>query len=571
MPRPQLPARIAHDRLLAHHGLTELPTWLPLSLVEVPLVRAISKREELEQGKLPREAYTAVYTAATPDGRVQTVTVKGDDVLGLPYGHDGDVLLAICKLIERQLQRFRFENPAKYTQLLREGIIDAPSVMQIAEAMGVPVHAFGGRQAQRIQDALERFANVRLQAHVLYQPSEHLPLPAAESTADAILARRPTIVPAPPRRGSEDRGATWVLDYQWRRNFGRRPQGEDWITLLRLNPIWIQQAIDGWVAWVDMQAYVSLTRPIAKRLYWLIASQAAQGNTATWMFGLTHLLQACALPMRSKTPSEMVARLHEAAKELVDAQVLHSADIVPGPKRGQYDLLMTAGPLMQAAAGLRGTTPLDLDILRAHVLSLAALGVPAATARELSLDKPSHVAEVLCRLLFLRETGQQATVSNPGAWVVKAIRGEWAFTDTPYRAWRQRLGARPSAPTVPTPEGEAADPLVMPDALALPAGPLPGDCVIPARDAEATTIWAAAIAHIQTAREAGAWITHQMAALAPYAIEGTTLRCLATPRGMTYVASLDRYRAIVTDALRTASDGRIDRVRVEPEPVTLPG
>src|SRR3712207_6178118 len=108
-----------------------------------------------------------------------------------------------------------------------------------------------------------------------------------------LFRSREGAAPVVPTRGRRSAGAgpalrareeevTWLLEYRWRTEYLRQAEGESWIVHLRLNPRWFDQAVSGWVAWIDTQRYRALGGPLAKRLYQLLAVEAAFGTPAPW-------------------------------------------------------------------------------------------------------------------------------------------------------------------------------------------------------------------------------------------------------------------------------------------------
>ena len=99
---PALPLRADSRLLLSHTGAPSLPSPVALQLLDIPFVLPLKQLPERVDGQLPRWAYEITYSLVGADRTRYEVRVTGDPTLGLPFGQDADVLLALFKILERE-------------------------------------------------------------------------------------------------------------------------------------------------------------------------------------------------------------------------------------------------------------------------------------------------------------------------------------------------------------------------------------------------------------------------------------------------------------------------------------
>src|SRR5215217_1056336 len=152
-----------------------LPVSAALDLVKLPLVLAMKKRigvtpesevaaDALDDDQLmrlpvlPEELYEVRFTTTDRFGIQHRIYISGSNRLGLPYGHDGDVLMALFALYADDRQRVLAGQPPRVV----DGEFLGVSVAMIARAMGYT--RLDGGIAKRIRSALRRLAFVRIMA-----------------------------------------------------------------------------------------------------------------------------------------------------------------------------------------------------------------------------------------------------------------------------------------------------------------------------------------------------------------------------------------------------------------------
>lgn len=453
--------------LLLHRGdRGTLPVGAALDIVRLPLVLALKKRpgaveddddpavtlDDEQLTSLPvlaPELYELSYHYTDRFGVQHRVLISADHRLGLPYGQDGDVLIALFRLIDEDRQRVLAGQPARVI----DGEFVGITVRAIARAMGHEnVH---GKLMRRIRAALRRLAFVRIltastefrdtgdiaSALLTGAPGAHPVLPARGRSADraqplgkgARRFRRKDL-PAPSAR-EED--VTWVLEYRWRTEYLRGPDGDNWIVHLRLNPRWFNQAVSGWVAWIDTERYRALGGPLAKRLYQLMAVEAAYGTIAPWTFSLDALRRACAISERRQA-NDVVKSLVPAAEELCALEILSSVEHRK-VKRGEHELTFVPGRTLVLASLLRGSAAADLHETRVQLAFLRAFGVDASLARTLIEVDAAAVHEALAYALYLKETAPQEVQRSWSRMIVERIEQKRTNAGVVgFEAWKKR-------------------------------------------------------------------------------------------------------------------------------------
>ena len=342
---------------------------MSLDLARLPLALSARRREVPDGTSAPADGqppmlpaeYVRLAVHVVEGGVPRHVVVEGSPTLGLPFGADLDVLLALFKLAQEDHQRvLHGQSPT-----IVDGEILAPTLRQIANAMGVTSN---GDRPKRIRAALERLGRVRIRTTATllrHEESRAARILAGErGTAPVVPDGRPARFGGPPVPGATGTGTpgvarpvmveeevTWLLEYRWRTDFSRNEDGEHWIARLRLNPLWLAHATSGWVAWVEMPVFVALG-PLAKRLYMLLAGRAACEGLVTWEFGATELSHACAVGA-GRAQGQVNRDLRLAAEDLRAAGVIANVD--EARAGGELRFTFAPGPVLALAARLRGT------------------------------------------------------------------------------------------------------------------------------------------------------------------------------------------------------------------------
>ena len=562
----------AWDWLLQQPAGSAGPYPVSLRLVDLPIIRAVQKLEALDpdSGRLPPQAYTAALNGRWADGSGYQVRVKGDDKHGLPYGADGDILFALFKIADSLPD-------AERRELIATGEFRDPTVGMIARAMG---RAMNGETSRRIRDALQRLAHVRIEMHVTHVAGEvGTALLKASNTSDATVTPQPlepdgTLVPRP-RKGVDTVGVLHLLDYAVSRSYGRRADGEDWISHLQINPVWLRELVGGWAAWISVERYVALRSPIAKRLYQLFAGESARGVRAPWSYTLGELQQRCGTVGIARRPAAVRDSVAEAADELIGADILSRMECEK-TAHGRYAFSFYPGPQLEIAALLRGVGMLDARESRVHRILLRFFGLTREQADRVLAEHPSRVHDVLQYLLYVRETDHLRVKRSWSAYLLKLVDGGVNLAgDVRYQSWlarRRRL--EPRAEVVALPLSDYT-PLTLADLsgverslAAVPGSTIVEGLRLPVHDAsrtvpvsaEAVTVWTL------VRGRAAARYPHTHSAyvedLAPYDLSGGILTCVSATE-----FTLRKLEAIglgpICEELTQATHGAVSSVQVE--------
>ncbi len=554
-----------------------------LQLVDLPIIRAVQKLEALDEGsrRLPVCAYTAELNGRRADGSQYRVLVKGDDHHGLPYGADGDIFFALFKIADEMPDGDR-------VALFSTGEFRDPTVGMIARAMGRPMN---GDTSRRIREALHRLSHVRIEMHVNQQAADvGLALLSSQGarncTADRVSdSVKPVLQPSEPdgppvprpRKGADTIGVIHVLEYAVKRTYDRREEGEDWIAHLQINPVWLRELAGGWAAWINVERYVALRSPIAKRLYQLFAGESARGVAAPWIVDLSNLQSRCGMAGISRRPAAIRASVEEAAAELVNSEVLSSIQCEK-VSRGRYMLTFVPGAQLRMAALLRGVGALDVRELRTQRMLLRHFGVTRENADRMLAERPSRVHEALQYLLYVRDIDHTRVKRSWSAYLLKLVDGDANFLgDVRYQQWLARRrrgvvswpGSTSSRPVPGDDEHHSATgsmstkPRLLGDiALAppLPRVPLLDASRTAAVSTDAAELWSA----VRSRAAAQYPSTHAVYVedLAAFDLVDDTLTCV-TATAFT-LQMLERAGFIpIEKELQGKTDNRVSRLRVE--------
>jgi hypothetical protein len=475
------PVRRSDDRLLlAQQGVAMLPSPIALQLLDIPFVLPLQKqppridadRTGGREARLPESAWRLEYELLGADHTRYRVRVTGDPVLGLPFGRDADVLLALFRILDEE----------RDVHDLSTGTFRQPSFQMICRALGLGPT---GPLVRRIRDALRRLSHVRIESRVLVDRGVE---------AARLLTQDGSATPSAPTastvRRHEVEESRWLLEYRTEERTvetridpagdSRADSGADslgnrddarandasndgqeeatrsariertlWIHELRLNPFWVSQAISGWAGWIDVERHADLQSITARRLYQLCAAHAARHVRVPWVMGEQELRTACMLTLDRKKPTRVRQILSEAANELVEAGVLADATWRGAPRRGPMELVLNPGPLLQLSGLLRGIGLTDPPDVRVQYALLRAFGVTAPRARSLIAEKPGQVAEVLLRACHLRATDPTAVSKSWAGWIIHHVEHDTSFAgEVAFQTWRrtalERLDADPA-------------------------------------------------------------------------------------------------------------------------------
>jgi len=552
------------------------PHPVALRLVDLPIIRAVQKLEAPEHpdGRLPLHAYTARLRGRRPDGSSYDVVVKGDDKYGLPYGSDGDIFFALFKIAD--------ELPdADRSQLLTTGEFRDPTVGMIARAMGRPMN---GETSRRIREALHRLAHLRIEMHVTQAAQDIGTMLLAQSgvgpdTDESIRPAEPDGSPVPrPRKGVDTVGVLHVLEYAVSRTYDRRAEGEDWISHLQINPVWLRELAGGWAAWISVERYVALRSPIAKRLYQLFAGEAARGVSAPWNFALAELQERCGTVGLARRPAAVRDSVAEAAEELIAWEILSKVDCAK-VAHGRYVFSFEPGAQLRMAALLRGVGALDPRELRVQRMLLRFFGVTREQADRILAERPSRVHEALQYLLYVRDTDHARVKRSWSAYLLKLVDSDANFAgDVRFQTWlarqRRQMGQRGLLTESSAEAGLVPSRLV--DDVEVRRGPASLQLVDRVPEGDRTPAFDAARTVPVSSEAVQLWmrVRHQASArypqthsayvedLAPYDLADGTLTCISATE-----FTLRKLEAVgiepIEEALAAVSGGVVTSLRVE--------
>jgi hypothetical protein len=458
VPVPRAESRVLLSHALARAGddgsagANGLPSPIALQLLDIPFVLPLKQPPERVGGLLPRWAYEVHYSLVGADRTRYEVRVTGDPTLGLPFGQDADVLLALFKILETEPERHD----------LTTGVLSAPSYQMICRALGkTPT----GRRFREIRDALTRLAGVRIHSRVTVDKTAR----AARIVAgDGTTPEVPTASTA---RRDVTHEVRWLLEYRAterteqvlaaRNEDADEDDGEPvaatrqstmWIQHLALNPFWVAQAVSGWAGWIDVERHARLKSPTARRLYQICAAAAARQTATPWIFSEDALAAACLLTTSaSKKPTKIRQQLESAAGELRDAGLLTDASW-QGSKRGPKAFEVHPAPLLQFADLLRGIGLTDPPDFRIQYAVLRHFGVTPAKARALLAEHAGQVGEVLLRACHLEATDPGAIEKSWAGWIVHHVQAASSFRgEVEFQRWRATALAAITGPASPRP------------------------------------------------------------------------------------------------------------------------
>jgi hypothetical protein len=581
----------------------ELPLGMSLDLARLPLALSARRREVPDGAPAPADGqppmlpaeYVRLAVHVVEGGVPRHVVVEGSPTLGLPFGADLDVLLALFKLAQEDHQRvLQGQSPT-----IVDGEFLAPTLRQIANAMGVTSN---GDRPKRIRAALERLGHVRIRTTATllrHEESRAARILAGErGTAPVVPDGRPARFGAPAATGAAGTGAaatgrpvmveeevTWVLEYRWRTDFSRNDDGEHWIARLRLNPLWLAHATSGWVAWVEMPIFVGLG-PLAKRLYMLFAGRAACEGLVTWEFGAAELSHACAVGS-GRAQGQVNRDLRLAAEDLRAAGVL--AGITEERLNGELRFTFAPGPVLALAAHLRGTGTFDPDDVRLQFAALQSFGVDTAQARRWLAERPTATREAICYAVFLRETNPSHVKRSWAHLLDERIRnqrtnggvvgfGDWAkrrLAGSAPASWpapypsaagpasadasaAARVARRRGAPSAGTARGAAAAAAAAQTSLLEHETGVPDATVVEAT-AEARALWA--LVRQRASEGASMLVRSCLDAVSPVRVEEMELLVVA-PDGRGEYVIQGAPRSLLLQHLADVSDGAVTTLRL---------
>ena len=387
-----------------------------------------SEREYLERMRrmppVPTEQNDITVALTDAVGARCTITVSGDPKLGLPYGTDMLVLMAVYRLLEDDRARVARGGRSR----LVDGALTGVTMRELLSAMGVPSDQQNGREIRRARMALRRLSGIRVEM------LEDL-LRDFNEVAEGIRTGVPGSAPVVPERAAfaatrrpttrvEREARIAVLEVEFARVIRDGEEVSALVDRIRLNPRWYNELVSGWVAWIDDVRYRSLSKGLARRLYELCAYDVAVGAESPWRMGEEALLDLLAL--RGDTPKARTDHrraISAAARDLIDADVLESAEWEKLGK-SDYVLVLEPGPVFTLPRWLRGTGLLDDRETRVLYGFLRSFGTDPARARAMVTERPAAVRAAVRYALFLYETDPSRVKASWAAMIAERVANQ---------------------------------------------------------------------------------------------------------------------------------------------------
>lgn len=529
-----LPTRLDRYEVLLHTlGIADVPVATPLDLAQLPIVRpTLTLDEKLDaEGKLPSAAWEVRAWQTDPTGARREVIIRGSPTEGLPYGRDGDVILALCQLIAEG---------GHY-----DGVLQDVSLQKVAAALGKELD---GREARRIVSALSRLAAVQIEIV--------MPIVEPDEVERLLVGEVPPQAPPRTRSRRVRRAKFSLLKFVWDTETVRYGDGSTVervrIRHLAMEPLLIHYAIAGGVAWIDRDAYMAVgDSPIARSLYQFVASEVARGRVGGWSYDMLELRDTLGLNPNHK-PARVRALLEKAGALLKEHRVLQEMTITKGKGRGAYQVDLLPGPLLGVARLLRGVGLHELAETRVQLLLLGSIGINGTVARKLTRESANDVYLALAYLLYVQETDQRP-LDSPAGWVISTLRKGLALdTDRRFVEWLEakRRAQRPEQPALPFP---ARPPRELPRVR-------PATERLPARDPRALSLWGEILPSLQNAFPSHLTLS-ALAELSPFALEDGVL-VLRTVNSFAYEWVAQRVLTEIESLLEEKTHGEISGVRM---------
>ena len=451
--------RRLHDPLALFLPDRRIVTNVPVALHLIEFLPASLKSTyaRTPQGTIALEEDRLVRQVFRVNHRELRVEAHFDQVRGRVNTYDWDIMFGLWRLWDEG-------------RVGPDGVLHDATYRSILGAAG---RAATDDDIRAVKRALSRFAGAHLitNARVDY---------AAEAAAVAAGAQPPVLPEAWPV-AIEKEGAHWVLEYDFEREHhvhGTR----DRIEHLRLNPLWLSQAVAGKTAWLNIELHNRLKNALAKRLVALGTVRAAKN---AWRLGEPWVTSARELEqLLGVAPGQPLNRVHtplvQAFTVLREAGALHAEVRKAGRRDWEYALHM--GDEFLIVNVYRGIQPYDEAETRGLLWHLRSFRVADAEARTLLAGHRSAVLETLRRAYFLllvhggreKPDPKAPLVQDWGAWIRACARKNASWNEPAYERWkadvvhgRVRVGAFPLTTIAP-----GVDPHSLPPVLTVPP-PLP--------------------------------------------------------------------------------------------------
>jgi hypothetical protein len=518
------------DRLLELLLVTDTDLPYSADLAGVPFIVPVLRQPRTKEGRLQESAYRLVLTVRGPRGIEATVVVQGDQDLGLGYGFDHEVWVALVAVF---LKRAR-QDP----EVFRTGLIQDVPVREIVREMG---REWDSAHAKRVYETIRRFSgtNFRFDKIIPHDPRVE---------DDGVLV--------PGSTGRSFRREESVTHFLMMSSLVKEQRGDQEVTLirwLRIDPIWLRQAAAGWAAWLRRDVVSRMEQLLSHTLYPLLASQAAFATPQPWQTTLGELCERRGIPLSdtgNSTPGMVLKRIGVALDELVRLDVLSGWEQEGRGRKAV--LILRPGPVLASAAALRGATALDEPVARKLLMAAERLGLTQATARRAAEEQPQLLRDVVAYAIYRDQRGEIS--SSTASFIQKLLKeGFNPRSDPSFLKWLAELQRGATGPA-------AAEPPMLPAPAGLeerstvaPARPLAPPVSVPDADPAAERLLDA----LREALEADpSWPPPSrvaMAHLGAAAIDGDRLVCFYT--NDLYAKLIRRAADRTAPALEAASGG----------------
>ena len=361
-------------------------------------------------------------TIVYEDGSRCTVNVQGSQKLGLPNQFDWDYLLALFRIADEG-------------GVEADGTVRDPSFRAILRAAGRSDDA-GKNYTAAVKRAMARWAAVTVRtrwnldfANIVEQVREG--------------GKYPLLPDGYPERHKRERTHNVVVyDIS---SVERRGDEYDRIDLLRIDPVWLDQPLIGFSAWLDVERHNSLRSALAKRIYQVLALRMARGVRPPFVILMDDFLEEIAFT-NSQKPGAKAKQISAALKSLEKINVVLSSS-VREVERGAYEVVITPGERLHAAALFRGIGADDRVRTRALLWHLGVQGISIPTGRILLRSHPTQSLNALRRAYYIQSERKGVDLNgkpvlNWGGWLRDAIEKQWSFNEPEYLQWLDRKSAQ---------------------------------------------------------------------------------------------------------------------------------
>ncbi len=339
----------------------------------------------------------------------QSWVVTGSDKYGLPLAIDEDVYIALMKILKDSCFRDRTIPFTRY---------------QILRILGKDISK---REYDRIQQSLDRLVSTTITSkNAFWDNRTRQYVSKAFHIFDSYELYR------------EQPG----------RKSARSPELP--MSYVVLSSFLFESVKAGYVKNLDIEFYLRLETPLARRLYRYLDKKAY--NNRSFEIGVMRLAEK--LPIHDAYPSQVKRRLDEAHKELLGNGFL--SDVRYDRRRdGEEKIVYTF-------ARTRAALP-ELPAVPANPLvdRLVERGVTRTAAEDLARDYPEERIDKQIAAFDLQLAGNSPRIRrNPAGYLRRAIEEDYAPPEAAEEKTRRTRSTRQASSPQETPAGEKARPAV---------------------------------------------------------------------------------------------------------------